>query len=105
MMLMVAGGLTMQAVAGPGDGTSANNNPSAAYTKAPGKKVQTVYQVLQPKNLFQTKTPVNYQIDRIGGISSRPWAQIAGSPAPPAFYDQRGYDTHLNLFWIGATPN
>ena len=92
------------AVAGPNDIPAANNNPSAIH-KAPEKKVQSVYQVLQPKYLLLLKTPAHDKIDRVGGISSRPWAQIAGSPAPATFFDQRVYEPHFNLFWAGATPN
>jgi hypothetical protein len=101
MMLMVAGGLAVQTVAaGPTD-----NNPSAAYTKVPQKTAQPIYQIWRPQNLFEFKTTKTDKIDRIGGISSRPWGETAGFPAAPLFYDQRVYEPNFNLFWLGANPD
>lgn len=93
MILMVAGGLAMQAVA-----AEPNNNPSV-FTKNQKITWATSYQFWQPK-----KSNVSYKIERVGGLSSRPWAQIAGRPAPAAFFDQRVHEPHFNLFWVGATP-
>lgn len=93
MVMMVAGGLALQAVAAGTD-----NNPSA-YTKNQPTTWQPFYKVLQ------TKTTANYKIERVGNISSRPWGQTAGSPAPAAFFDQRVHERHFNLVWFGASPD
>jgi hypothetical protein len=94
MILMVAGALAMQAVA-----ADPNNGPSA-FTKNQKESWTTAYKLWQPK-----KSAVSDKIDRVGGISSRPWAQIAGKPAPALFYDQRVHEPHFNLFWLGTTPD
>lgn len=44
------------------------------------------------------------QIFRVGGISSRPWAQTAGWPRETLFADESYYQPHFNLFWIGNRP-
>lgn len=93
MIMMVAGGLAMQAVAADTD-----KGPSV-YTKNQPTTWHLSYKVLK------AKTPANYKIERVGNISSRPWAQTAGSPAPAAFFDQRVHEPHFNLFWIGARPD
>jgi len=98
MILMVAGALAMQAAAADSNSNSNNNGPSA-FTKTPKENWTKAYQIWEPK-----KAAKSDRIDRIGGISSRPWAQIAGRPAPPAFFDQRVHEPHFNLFWVGATP-
>ena len=103
MTLVVAGGLALQAVqAVAADPVS---NPSAAYTKVPQKTVQPVYQLLKPKLFFQVNTPVNYDIDRVGGLSSRPWTQTVGWPPPSPFVDDRVFEPDFNLFSIGNEPN
>ena len=94
MILMVAGGLAMQAVA-----AEPNDKGPSAFKKSQKETWTSAYQIWQPK-----KSNTSYKIERVGGISSRPWAQTAGQPAPALFYDQRVYETHFNLFWIGATP-
>lgn len=93
MVMMVAGGLAMQAVAAGTD-----NGPSA-YTKNQPTTWQPFYKLLK------SKTPTNYKIERVGNISSRPWVQVAGRPAPAAFFDQRVHEADFNLFWIGARPD
>jgi hypothetical protein len=48
-----------------------------------------------------------YNIDRIGGMSSRPWTQIAFSESggSPVFKDPTTHESQLHLFWFGAEPN
>ena len=121
VVMMVAGGLAMQAMAAGTD-----NGPSA-YTKKQPNTWQPFYKLLNSKTpanykferagnissrtwqpfykLLNSKTPTNYKIERVGNISSRPWAQIAGRPAPAAVFDQRVHEADFNLFWIGVRPD
>jgi hypothetical protein len=95
MIMVVVGGLMMQAVAaGPDKGSSASTNIRKT-------QVQTAFQLLT-----QPKTAVNYKIDRVGNVSSRPWAQTVGWPDQQGFVgdQERLHEAHFNLFWIGATP-
>lgn len=101
---MVAGGLAWQAVHAVA--ADPESTPSAAYTRVPQKTAQPVYQLLKPKLFFQVNTPVNYHIDRVGGISSRPWTQTVGWPsAPSPFVDDQVFEPDFNLFWAGNPPN
>ena len=70
----------------------------SAYTKPVKSNWQPFYKVLK------VKTPAKDKIERVGNISSRPWSEIAGRPAPAAFYDQRVYEPHFALFSAGAQP-
>src|SRR5579859_5711307 len=92
LVILVAGGLAMQAAA---DNT--DKGPSA-YTKTQKSNWQPFYKALKEKS------PSSDKIERVGNISSRPWSQIAGRPAPPAFYDQRVYEPHFTLFSWGSSP-
>jgi hypothetical protein len=94
MILMVAGGLALPAVAAdPASGPS-------AQTKIKVKTVLPIFQLAHPKSV------PNYNIDRLGNSSSRPWDQVAGQPGGPVFADQRAYlnQPNFNLFWIGNSP-
>jgi len=102
MPLVVAGGLALQTL------HAVAADPSAAYAKVPQKTVQPVYQFFKPKLFFQGKqvnTPMNYNIDRVGQISSRPWTQTVGWPAPSLFVDDQVFEPDFNLFWAGNPPD
>lgn len=121
MVMMVAGGLAMQAMAagtdnGPSADTQKQPNTWQPFYKLLNSKTAPNYKIERAGNissrtwqpfykLLNSKTPANYKIERYGNISSRPWAQIAGEPAPAAFFDQRVHEAHFNLFWFGATPD
>jgi hypothetical protein len=95
--MALAGGLALQAVAA---GTS--NPPSATTHNVRNITVQRlVYQPLEPKI---TKTD---RIDRVGGVSSRPWAQTVGWASQQTQFagDRESlHEPQFNLFWFGATP-
>lgn len=104
MIVMVAGGLSVQAVAA--DPTNAPSAPTKLQTQtAPPLRVQTAIP-LSISQLAKPTKPENYHIERYGNISSRPWDMTAGGPPAPLFEDQREYvdQPNFNLFWIGATP-
>ncbi|HUC84118.1 MAG TPA: hypothetical protein VL970_02920 [Candidatus Acidoferrales bacterium] len=128
MILMVAGGLTFQAVAAdPATGTSAQtkaqtNAPAQTKPKtnssgenkpqansSPEFKLQ-ITTVLPIPELAHPKTvpsyETNFEIEHFGNVSLRPWSEIAGQLPAPAFEDQREYlrEPHFPLFWIGASP-
>jgi hypothetical protein len=98
IIMAVAMGLTMQALAAGTD-----NGPSASTNIRKTTLPHRVYDLLQPK------TPVKSdKIERVGGISSRPWAQtvgFSGSPTPFAGDLERFHNPRFNLFWIGARPD
>lgn len=89
MILMVAGALAVQTQA------ASPNSSASAY-------VNIQKTASQPKGfwIFRPKAPAQDKIYRVGGISSRPWAQIAGRTAPSPFVDQRGFGQGLKLFSI-----
>ena len=93
MLLMVAGGLTVQAVA-------------ADLTTGPSAQTKVQIKTALPIPLFaQSKIVPNDKIERLGNISSQPWDKVAGRPAAPLFEDQREYADQptFNLFWVGAS--
>jgi hypothetical protein len=47
------------------------------------------------------------RIDRLGGISSQPWSEIASrnSGGPSMLTDVQNQESELPLLWIGARPN
>jgi hypothetical protein len=96
IIMVIAGGLALQAL-----GAGTENNPSASTTVRKGTVQQRVYPFVGPKI---TKTD---KIDRVGGISSRPWAQTAGwasSQVQFAGDRERFHEPQFNLFWLGSTP-
>ena len=93
IILMVAGGLTMQAVA-----ASPDNSPSASTHFRQNVK-HPFYEFWMPK------TAPSYKIEHFGRISSRPWAQIAGRPAPAPFADQRAIEPTANYYRGGTSPD
>ena len=95
IILTLAVGLAMQAMAGP-DG---NNSPSASVNVRKNTLQQQVYQFLKPGPAEK------YKIERVGKISSRPWAQTVGWQPVTPFVDERNTEAHFNLFWIGARPD
>jgi hypothetical protein len=101
MISTIVLGLAVQALAGPDDN---NNNPSASTT-TPSKNIvqKRISQYVEGNNA------VNYKIERVGNVSSRPWGATAGfsggSPTPFAGDRERYYEPHFNVFWVGARPN
>jgi hypothetical protein len=96
LIMAIAGGLVLQAVAAGTD-----NAPSATTSVKKSTLQQRVSQFLEPKTTRIDK------IDRVGGISSRPWAQTAGwasSQVQFAGDRERFYEPQFNVFWLGATP-
>jgi hypothetical protein len=96
IMMAVVAGLAMQAM-----GAGTGNTPSASANVKKSTLQQRVVQFLEPKS---TRTD---KIDRVGGISSRPWAQTAGwASAQVQFAGDRESlnEPQFNLFWLGATP-
>ncbi|MGA2245843.1 MAG: hypothetical protein ABSH48_12650 [Verrucomicrobiota bacterium] len=97
MVLLVAGGLAFQAVAADPASSPSAQTPS----KVQAKTALSIFKIAHSQTVPSDK------IERLGNISSRPWAQIAGQPAPPLFEDQREYlgQPNFNLFWVGASPH
>ena len=94
----MAGGLALQALAA---GTENTPTPSASTNVKKPTLHQRVSQFLEPKTL---KTD---RIDRVGGVSSRPWAQTVGWSSGPSQFAgdrERFHDAEFNLFWVGSTP-
>jgi hypothetical protein len=95
IIMVIAGGLALQAL-----GAGTESNPTATTTRK-GMAQQRVYQFVGPKI---TKTD---KIDRVGGTSSRAWAQSAGwasSQVQFAGDRERFHEPQFNLFWLGSTP-
>lgn len=90
--------IALAALAAPAGAADSSGAPSAV-TKVQKLNWTDAYKLWKPQKVIAT-----YKIDRVGGISSRPWAQTAGQSMQPLFYDQRGFEPHFNLFWIGASP-
>ena len=91
--LMIAGGLTMQAVA-----ASPDNSPSATtYVRQNARPA--FYEFWKPK------LAPDYKIERYGRISSRPWAQTVGWGSPAPFTDQRTYEPDMNYYRGGTSPD
>lgn len=110
-MITMVGGLAVGATAAdpqttstPSDivdsGTSggANSNPSVTTALKKNNGAQKAY------DFFASPKVENYHIDRVGGISSRPWTQTVGWSSGTAFADPSYYQPHFNLFWVGNTP-
>lgn len=92
--LMIAGGLTMQAVAASPD----NNSPSATtYMRQNARPA--FYEFWKPR------LAPDYKIERYGRISSRPWAQTVGWGSPAPFTDQRTYEPDMNYYRGGTSPD
>jgi len=93
MMMTVVCGLAMQAMAA----APANNSPVAAELSK---------NTTQRINHFQSpKAPASYKLERVGGISSRPWARTASwSPGPSQFVGdrERFHDVQFSLFSLGS---
>jgi hypothetical protein len=120
MMLMVAGSLTMPALAAdppttppaqskapvaPATGSSAQSETTVGAAAAPSVQSKIKFQTVLPY-LIHPKTARSDEIDRYGGISSQPWDKVAGQPAAPLFEDQREYvgQPNFSLLWMGNTP-
>jgi hypothetical protein len=95
LVLMVAGSLAMPAM------VSAADNTSSSSVATHVQKSTVPQRILQ---LLKQPEPVSDKIQRVGGISSRPWTQVAGWPPATPFADERYYQPHFNLFWVGNTP-
>jgi hypothetical protein len=96
MILMVAGGLAMQAAA-----ANPENNPSASTS--------STHLGQNPKHPFyefwSPKTAPSYKVERYGRISSRPWAQTVGWAPPALFVGQRVCGQNLNYYRGGSSPD
>ena len=82
-------------------GAGTGNNPSASTNLKKATVQQRVSQFLEPKTLKTDK------IDRVGGVSSRPWAQTAGWASGQVQFagDRESLnEPQFNLFWLGKTP-
>ena len=93
MILMIAGGLALQAAAANPD-----NSPSAS-TYLPQNTKHPFYEFWKPK------AAPDYKVERYGRISSRPWAQTVGWGAPAQFADQRIYGPNMNYYRGGTSPD
>lgn len=85
--------------------------PAVAADLTTGPSAQTKVEVktaipLSLSQLAKPKTPVNYQVERLGNISSQPWDKVAGEPPAPLFESQREYVDQPNfaLIWMGNAP-
>ena len=99
IIIAIAGGLVLQAAAAGTD-----NAPSATTTTSVKK---STLQQRMSQFFLEPKTTKTYKIDRVGGISSRPWAQTAGWASEQVQFagDRERYnEPKFNLFWLGATP-
>ena len=85
-MLLLAGGLALPAAAANSD-----SSPSASTTLRQNTKHPFF-------EFWKSKTAPSTKIERYGSISSRPWSQIAGRPAPALFIDQRVYEPGAAMF-------
>jgi hypothetical protein len=94
MILTVAAGLAIQAMA-------ANSDNSTSASSKGIKALDRIYQSIT------TKTVSTDKIERYGNISSRPWAQTVGWAQQSTQFagdQERFHEPHFNLFWLGATP-
>jgi hypothetical protein len=99
ILMAIVAGVAMQAMA-----ANTDNSPSASSNTPKNTLQHRIYKTyLQPKTSQTTD-----KIDRVGGISSRPWAQTAGySAAGPSLFAgdrERFHDVQFSLFWVGAPP-
>jgi hypothetical protein len=61
-------------------------------------------QVVTPFNFWHQPAPKS-KIERVGGMSSQPWTQIAGwPPGASAFPDAETHESTLYIFSIGHEP-
>jgi hypothetical protein len=96
IIMAIAGGLALQAMA-----AGTENAPSATTNVKKSTLQQRVNRFLEPKTTRIDK------IDRVGGISSRPWAQTAGWASGQVQFAgdrERFHEPQFNLFWLGSTP-
>ena len=98
-IIMLIAFAALAAPAGAADSSSSSSNSHTAVTKSQKLNWTDAYKLWKPQKVAATD-----KIDRVGGISSRPWAQIAENGNKPLFYDQRVHEAHFSLFWIGAPP-
>src|ERR1700759_1837483 len=72
----------------------------AASTRVEMKSAVTVNPFVQTKQITD-----NNRIERIGGMSSQPWSQIAvRNSGPDMLSDMQNQETEFPLLWIGAKP-
>jgi hypothetical protein len=90
--------IALAALAAPAGAADSSGAPSAV-TKSQKLNWTDAYKLWKPLKVTATD-----KIDRVGGVSSRPWAQTAEQANRPLFYDQRVHEPHFNLFWFGAPP-
>lgn len=94
ILWMIAGGFAMQAAAAGND-----NSPSASNKNVHRETLQQqVNQMLKPAAVNSDK------IERVGNISSRPWAQTAGSMPRTYFVDESYNEPRFNLLWLVSKP-
>lgn len=91
--------IALAALAAPVGAADSSNAPSAV-TKVQKSNWKDAYKLWKPQKPLATD-----KIDRVGGMSSRPWAQIAEQGNQPLFYDQRGFEPHFALLSFGASPS
>jgi len=104
-MTAVAAGLAMQAFAAVPNNNNNRSTPTVS-TKLEKVPAQKYFPYLTPKTT--TAMPQTDKINRVGNISSRPWAQTVGfSPGPNLTAGDREmfHDVHFSLFSVGAKPN
>src|SRR5580658_9578044 len=94
MIMVIAMGMAMQVVV-----SGAENSPSATTKAQKTTLQQRVNKLLQPESVDK------YKIERVGGISSRPWAQTVGWSKATPFVDGGNNEAHFNLFWMGSKPD
>ena len=103
LLITIVAGLAVQTImaADPNIGPSASANNPAKPTLS-----QQVTKYLQSK----TTTTQTDKIERVGGVSSRPWSQTAASysAAGPALFAgdrERFHDVQFSLFTFGGKPD
>ena len=74
----------------------------------PGQNYTTQLQTPGPRVLTPLTAPPPVErntIERMDGLSSQPWARMAGNrPGWSAFPDQNSAQPMLPFFWVGADP-
>lgn len=107
MMVTVVAGLAVQSLVwGADTGPNGPNPPSPNPSASANVQRPVVHNMFQ--QILQPSTPRSDKIERVGGVSSRPWAQAVGFSAAPQTQfmgdRERLYEPEFNVLWVGRTP-
>lgn len=112
IVILAVAAASMVAFAQPPQNRAPTSSPAPASVSPPAAPLVKKETAQIPATGVSTpfkylgKPLVKHKVERVDGMSSRPWAQIVGMhPGYSAFPRTEMHESTLYLFWLGRDPH